>query len=93
MIVFILSLVAIYCLLQRHLVKNKWFNEYLKNHENHKVYFQFHEKFIDKEYLIHMHNEEKKSVSLIFWCEMGLLLLCPVPYFDLYVTHTARAGS
>jgi hypothetical protein len=85
-----LSVGALYCLVQRHRYKNKWKHVYFTDDKETKLYYRYKE-VTSARRDIYMPGH-RSMCNEHFLLELLLLLATPIPYVDMYISHTAKAG-
>lgn len=88
LIVMITSLLSAGCLVMKHYYKVLWLNEHFHQETDTHIYVQYQEVLMDTQ----MHNLKKREKFFNFWIviEVLVLLVCPIPYYDCYITIIAK---
>jgi hypothetical protein len=88
--VAILSLFAMVCLYLRHYYMATWKQKFFDHDHNVKIYYNYSDSMAglsnDKYFPVHT-----SVFNSHFVIEMTMLMICPIPYFDMYIPHTAKA--
>jgi hypothetical protein len=88
MMVSFLTLTALFCLIQRHRYKSYW-KTYCFNKDNRTyVYYKYQNCLGDLE--DQYQPDKPKMINFNFVLEFVLLMICPIPFFDMYITHNAK---
>lgn len=89
-IVCTISLFGLICLIQRHRYKAKWKRVHFSDDKETKLYYRYKEVTSDKLDIYKPHDPS--LFKLQFFIEMIMLIANPIPYFDMYIQHTAKGG-
>ena len=89
LIIMITTVLAIGCLCIRQYFKVKWVNLYFKTDNDTHIYYQYNEVMVGKDDCDSI-DEKNHVFDTQFILEILFLLICPIPYYDMYIPMRSK---
>jgi hypothetical protein len=90
MIGLILTLFALFCLVQKHLYKVEWQRSFFSEDKETRLYYRYKEITAEKFDIFQPKHTYLLNESFII--EFVMLAVVPIPHFDMYITHKAKSN-
>lgn len=90
LIILAASILSVICVILRHRYKIEWLNNYFPSDSETHIFYYYHEIIAgaDKD----IKANKKRYLTKWFIAEILVLLICPIPYFDAYISIDCKSG-